>query len=72
MWGENLKVTLTGTAAATAVTASANALSLGVTALAQTGTAGASSAVTGISTVATVTGDLKGLDATLTSVRGSR
>lgn len=71
VFGDNLKVTLQNTAAATSVAATGNVLSLGVSALAQTGTAGASSAVPGISTVATVTGNLQGIDATLTSARGS-
>lgn len=73
-WGDNLKVNLSGTNASTnttSVVALGNALALTVAPLATSGTSGASSAVTGVNTVAVVTGDLKGLDVTLSSVRGS-
>jgi hypothetical protein len=74
VWGDNLRVNLSGTNGSgntTSVVALGNVLALKVDPLATSGTSGASSAVTGINTVALVTGDLKGLDATLSSLRGS-
>lgn len=65
VFGDNLAVTLTNTAAATSVAANGNVLALSVAAL------GTSATVTGISTVATVSGNLQGINATLTSARGS-
>lgn len=72
VWGDNLNVTLTNTAAATSLAANANTLNMSVAALAQSGSGTtASPNVPGISTTATVTGDLLALNATLTSARGS-
>ena len=65
VFGDNLGITLTNTAAATSVVANGNALTLGVVAL------GTSSTVTGNSTVATVTGELTSINAALQSARGS-
>ncbi len=65
VFGDNLGVTLTNTAADTSVVAKGNVLTLGVAAL------GTSSTVTGNSTVATVTGDLTGINVALQSARGS-
>jgi hypothetical protein len=65
VFGDNLGVTLTNTADATSVVANGNVLTLGVAAL------GTSSTVTGNSTVATVTGELTGINVALQSARGS-
>jgi hypothetical protein len=65
VFGDNLGVTLTNTAAATSVVANGGVLTLGVAAL------GTSATVTGNSTVATVTGELTGINVALQSARGS-
>jgi hypothetical protein len=65
VFGDNLGVTLTNTAAATSVVANGNVLTLGVAAL------GTSATVAGNSTVATVTGELTGINVALQSARGS-
>jgi trimeric autotransporter adhesin len=68
--GDNLNVTLTNTSATTTVAANGNALNLSIAALAQSGSSSATN-VTGISSSATVTGDVVALNTTLTSARGS-
>ncbi len=65
VFGDNLGVTLTNTAAATSVVANGGVLTLGVVAL------GKSASVEGNSTVATVTGELTGINVALQSARGS-
>ena len=65
VFGDNLGVTLSNTAAATSVVANGNALTLGVVALGETST------VAGNSTVATVTGELTSINVALQSARGS-
>ena len=65
VFGENLGITLTNTAAATSVVANGGVLTLGVVAL------GKSASVEGNSTVATVTGELTGINVALQSARGS-
>ena len=65
VFGDNLGVTLTNTAAATTVVANGGVLTLGVAALGETAT------VAGNSTVATVTGELTGINVALQSARGS-
>ncbi len=70
-FGDNLNISMTQTSATSTVDANGNNLTLSVSALAQSGTTGVAGTVTGIDTGVTVTGDLVGLTATLTSVRGS-
>ena len=65
VFGDNLGITLTNTANATTVVANGGVLTLGVAAL------GTSATVTGNSTVATVTGELTGINVALQSARGS-
>jgi hypothetical protein len=65
VFGDNLGVTLTNTAAATTVTANGNALTLGVVALGETTTVG------GNNTVATVAGELTSINVALESKRGT-
>jgi hypothetical protein len=65
VFGDNLGVTLTNTAAATSVVANGGVLTLGVAALGETST------VAGNNTVATVTGELTGINVALQSARGS-
>ncbi len=72
VWGEDLRVTLTNTEAATSLLANGNKVTVAVAALAQSGVDGATTGdVTGISTTATLTGDVRSADVTLTSVRGT-
>jgi len=72
VWGEDLRVTLTNTEAATSLLANGNKVTVSVAALAQSGVDGATTGdVTGISTTATLTGDVRSADVTLTSARGT-
>lgn len=64
-YGDNLSITANQVAAGTTLALTANKATVGVSALAATST------VTGVASTVVVSGDLKALDATLTSVRGS-
>lgn len=73
VFGDNLNVTMTNTSATGTVQANGSKLTLAVAALGDVSststTAGAN--VTGIASKATVSGDLKSIEATLTSARGA-
>jgi len=69
VFGDNLNLALINSATGTTVAASADKLTMSVAALGNSGTTAAP--VAGVAPLATVGGDLRSLDVTLTSARGS-
>jgi hypothetical protein len=70
IFGDNLNIAMTHVAADATVVANGNALTLSVTALGDLSSAVSGASVTGISSKAILSGDVKSVAATLTSARG--